>query len=69
LRRWRVKAGLRAAARRGEVYHLWWHPHNFGTNLEENLAALKSILKEFHRLRDMYGMQSLTMAEVAKKAR
>lgn len=69
LRRWRVKAGLRAAARRGEVYHLWWHPHNFGANLEDNLAALKSILKEFHRLRDMYGMQSLTMAEVTKKAR
>lgn len=69
LRRRRVKAGLRAAARRGEVYHLWWHPHNFGANLEENLAALESILDEFQRLRERHGMQSLTMAEAAEQGR
>lgn len=66
LRRRRVQVGLRTAARRGEVYHLWWHPHNFGANLEANLAALEFILEEFQRMREMYGMQSLTMAEVAE---
>ncbi len=68
LRRRRPKAGLRAAARRGEVYHLWWHPHNFGVDLEENLAALRAILDEFQELQDQYGMMSLTMAEAAAKA-
>lgn len=68
LRRRRPKAGLRAAARRGEIYHLWWHPHNFGVDLEENLAALCAILDEFQNLQDRYGMMSLTMAEVAGKA-
>lgn len=67
-RRRRVKTGLRAAAWRREAYHLWWHPHNFGANLDENLAALESILDEFERLRDRCGMQSLTMAEAAQKA-
>lgn len=68
LRRRRVKAGLRTAALRGEVYHLWWHPHNFGVNLEENLAALESILDEFERLRTECGMRSLSMEEAADLA-
>jgi peptidoglycan/xylan/chitin deacetylase (PgdA/CDA1 family) len=65
LRRRRVKAGLRAAAWRGEIFHLWWHPHNFGINQDENLAALEDILDEFDRLRQEYDMQSMTMAEVS----
>jgi peptidoglycan/xylan/chitin deacetylase (PgdA/CDA1 family) len=68
LRKYRVKAGLRSAARRGEVYHLWWHPHNLGANLEKNLAALEDFLDEFRRLRETHGMLSLTMAEAADKA-
>lgn len=68
LRRHRPKAGLRVAARRGEVYHLWWHPHNFGVDLEENLAALRAILDEFQDLQDQYGMVSLTIAEAAGMA-
>lgn len=67
LRRRRVKAGLRTAAKRGEIFHLWWHPHNFGINQDENLAALEDILDEFERLRDEFGMQSMTMAEVADR--
>lgn len=67
-RRRRPKVALRAAARRGEIYHLWWHPHNFGVDLEENLAALRVILDEFQDLQNQYGMMSLTMSEVARKA-
>jgi peptidoglycan/xylan/chitin deacetylase (PgdA/CDA1 family) len=68
LRRRRVKAGLRAAARRGEIFHLWWHPHNFGIYQQENLAALADILDAFEELRQHNGMQSMTMAEVADAA-
>ena len=64
----RVKKGLREAARCGEVYHLWWHPHNFGVNLAENLVALESILDEFSRLWKTHGMRSMTMAEAADSA-
>lgn len=68
-RRNRVISGMRAAAKRGEIYHLWWHPHNFGQNLNENMLALEFILDEFENLKSEFDMQSLTMAEVADLAR
>lgn len=65
LRRRRVKAGIRAAAKRNEVFHLWWHPHNFGANQEKNLEALDDILDAFERVRDSHGMRSFSMSEAA----
>ena len=59
----RVMNDLTYAARQGLVYHLWWHPHNFGKHLEENMGMLRRILDRFHGLRERYGMQSKNMAE------
>ena len=28
------------AAEAGQIYHLWWHPHNFGTHANDNFAIL-----------------------------
>ncbi|HKG91030.1 MAG TPA: polysaccharide deacetylase family protein [Gemmatimonadaceae bacterium] len=69
LRRRRIVRSLEHAAAAGEIVHLWWHPHNFGTHARENLAFLRSILTEFARLRDCRGMRSLTMFEAAALAR
>ncbi len=63
----RILSDLEVAARRGSVYHLWWHPHNFGLNLEANLAFLDAILTRFSRLRDSHGMHSLNMREFAER--
>jgi peptidoglycan/xylan/chitin deacetylase (PgdA/CDA1 family) len=60
----RIRASLRHAAKTGQVYHLWWHPHNFGTHMEQNMHFLVAVLREFERLRIDYGMQSLNMAEL-----
>lgn len=65
LRLRRIVDGLQAAAVRKQIYHLWWHPHNFGVHTDENLAFLGRILETFARLRESHGMRSLTMAEVA----
>jgi peptidoglycan/xylan/chitin deacetylase (PgdA/CDA1 family) len=65
LRLWRMKRALTHAARRGEMVHLWWHPHNFGANTETNSASLESVLKHFAYLRETQHMRSLTMAELA----
>lgn len=54
---------LEYAAKHGEVYHLWWHPHNFGINLSENLKELETILQHYSICRDKYGMQTCTMAD------
>jgi peptidoglycan/xylan/chitin deacetylase (PgdA/CDA1 family) len=58
-----VKAGLSQAAKTGSGYHLWWHPHNFGVNTDENLAALGKVIEHFVHLRDEHGMVSKTMAD------
>ncbi len=65
LRARRICQDLTYAARHGQTYHLWWHPHNFGTNLQKNLDFLRSILDHVAELRVKHGMQSVTMSEVA----
>jgi peptidoglycan/xylan/chitin deacetylase (PgdA/CDA1 family) len=69
LRRRRIEGELREAARRGRIYHLWWHPHNFGAHLGPNLHFLRGVLEVFAELRATEGMRSLTMAEVDRLAR
>jgi peptidoglycan/xylan/chitin deacetylase (PgdA/CDA1 family) len=64
----RIREALTGAAQSGRIFHLWWHPHNFGTRTERNLAALRMILEHFGRLRGEHGMQSLTMLEAAELA-
>ncbi len=68
LRLRRVTAAMTHAAHHGRVYHLWWHPHNFGRHTTENLAALEKNLAHFAALRDRYGMESLSMSEAAGRA-
>lgn len=65
LRLARITSEMTAAARAGSGYHLWWHPHNFGADLDRNLAALDVVLSCFDRLRDRHGMRSLSMSEAA----
>ena len=63
----RIKRGLKQAATSGGVYHLWWHPHNFGRHTERNLSVLREILECFVTLRDECGMLSLNMEEIVRR--
>ena len=63
----RIKNEMTRAAIRGEMYHLWWHPHNFGINLEKNINNLEHILQHFVLLQKKYGFTNLTMKEAAGK--
>jgi peptidoglycan/xylan/chitin deacetylase (PgdA/CDA1 family) len=63
----RVLAELSDAALRGGLYHLWWHPHNFGVQQDQHLAQLDAVLERFRLLREETGMRSMTMAEVARE--
>ena len=67
LRLKRIKKGVEHAAKQKEIYHLWWHPHNFGTFLDENLKFLTEILDHYAKMREVYGMQSMNMGEAAKE--
>lgn len=65
----RIQAEMTRAARRGEVYHLWWHPHNFGRHPLQSLQGLEQILNHYKQLRTAYGMQSLAMGEITNRLR
>jgi len=59
----RIERAMTQAARTGNGFHLWWHPHNFGLNTQANLTGLDRVIACFARLRDTYGMVSRTMVE------
>lgn len=63
----RICNEMTRAAKAGQVYHLWWHPHNFGAFPEESLSGLQEILSHFRKCQKMYGMESLSMKEIAEK--
>lgn len=64
LNRWkidRIKREMTRAAQQGEVYHLWWHPHNHGHHFEESFVELRMITDHFQFLQDTMGMVSVGM--------
>jgi hypothetical protein len=67
LRLHRIIAGLSRAAKLGMIYHLWWHPHNFGGEPEYCLRFLERVLEHFRHLAQTDGMRSATMLEIARE--
>jgi peptidoglycan/xylan/chitin deacetylase (PgdA/CDA1 family) len=65
LRLRRIKNAMTYAAKNNLTYHLWWHPHNFGINQEQNFAFLDKILAHYNTLQHKYNLTNYTMAELA----
>jgi peptidoglycan/xylan/chitin deacetylase (PgdA/CDA1 family) len=63
----RITSAMTYAAKNGLVYHLWWHPHNFGIHQTENFSFLEKILQHYKRLNEQYQFQSCTMRELANQ--
>lgn len=61
LRMKRILSEMKNAAIAGKLYHLWWHPHNFGENSKKNMEDLETILAHFKFLRNKYGFNSFSM--------
>jgi peptidoglycan/xylan/chitin deacetylase (PgdA/CDA1 family) len=62
----RIKMEMTLAAKNNEIYHLWWHPHNFGDNPLQSIQDLKSVLTHFEKLREKFNFQSANMCEIGK---
>lgn len=60
----RIKNEMTEAARNNRGFHLWWHPHNFGDDVEQNMKNLEEILKHFKKLNSKFGFESKTMIEL-----
>ena len=64
----RICNEMTRAAEEGTDYHLWWHPHNFGTYTDEHMALLDAIITHYQELHRRHGMTSMTIAEAAARA-
>ncbi len=60
----RIKKAMTNAAKKNELFHLWWHPHNFGAHTEKMFHQLEEILAHFDMLNQEFNYQSYTMKEV-----
>ena len=67
LRLKRITSAMTHAAKENMLYHIWWHPHNFGINQDENFAFLEKILQHFKILHERHNFESLTMTDFAKR--
>jgi len=65
LRLFRIKSGMTYAAKNDLTFHLWWHPHNFGINQDENFNFLEKILVHYQFLNTKYNFQSYNMSTLA----
>lgn len=63
----RINKAMAYAAKHDELFHLWFHPHNFGINTMENLSNLENIFKEYKALNLKYNIKSETMSGLTKK--
>ena len=63
----RINKSMAYAAKNKEMFHLWWHPHNFGTDIDENFKNLEEIFKEYKKLNQKYNFESITMSDLTKK--
>lgn len=63
----RYKREMLKAAKKGEIYHMYWHPHNFAVDTEINFAQMEELLAFYSKLNKKYGMESMNMNEVAER--
>ncbi|MEO5891603.1 MAG: polysaccharide deacetylase family protein [Ferruginibacter sp.] len=66
LRLRRIKKSMSYAAKNGLLYHLWWHPHNFGIDHDQNFSFMEKILKHYEDLNKKYDFTSYSMSGFAK---
>ena len=64
LRLRRIKKAMSEAAINRRIFHLWWHPHNFGINTNKNIDFLAKIIEHYNFLKKKHGMKSLNMGEL-----
>lgn len=67
LRLKRIVSEMTYASRERETYHLWWHPHNFGSRPEKSLNELRQLLDHFKKCRERYGFESLSMKQLLER--
>ncbi len=60
----RIKSQMSYAARNGKIFHLWFHPHDIGADIDKNFEYLEKIMLHYQYLHRKYEFQSLNFAEI-----
>jgi len=63
----RILSEMEHAAKNNKIYHLWWHPHNFGENPTKSMEELEQLLLHFQFCKNNFGFQSYSMQDVFLK--
>lgn len=63
----RILDEMAYAAKTQEIYHLWWHPHNFGKDPKASLKELDQIINHFLFLNEKFNFKSLNMGLLGKE--
>jgi Polysaccharide deacetylase len=61
----KVLKGIEMAARESQLVHIWFHPHNFGKNVSQNIEILEIICDRISQLRDQGKLESVAMRDFA----
>ncbi len=59
----RLKNQILYAAKHGKMVHLRWHPHNFGSNIDQNIRLLEKIIGYFQYCKGKYNMKCMNMSD------
>lgn len=62
----KAKRGLRQAAERRRIFHMWFHPFNLVTDPDGLLQGLRDILTEVSRYRDAGLLDNPTMGDMGR---
>ncbi|MBN3582522.1 polysaccharide deacetylase family protein [Algoriphagus aestuarii] len=65
----RIKSEMSYAAEKKEIYHLWWHPHNFANDPIQSMIELQELMVHYQFLKSEYGMESKNMEGIGKMVR
>lgn len=60
----RIKSSMHYAAIHNKTFHIWWHPHNFGLNMQENIQELEIICQYYKSLKEQYNYTSKFISEL-----
>lgn len=63
----KAKNSLKQAAKKKEVFHLWFHPSNFSYDTETQFGIFETILEEATKLRDTGVLDIVTMEYIANQ--
>lgn len=63
----RIKSQMTYAAKNGKIFHLWFHPHDIGLDIDMNFKYLEIIINHYQYLNKKFNMESVNFAEIKER--